>query len=150
MFYEIMFFKAACGRFGFLKIFHNPAGQKNFHLTLASRIRDFCLGTSRTLLKLSGMVAMGVVSIGFVGRGWDNFRSTNLKSPLKLAMGISVSVHVDCGLYPPCGSGSSIRKSCKIVWKFHAKLGKYEYEIDLRENTHFQKERNTLQILINM
>ena len=33
--------------------------------------------------------------------------STNLKINPKLAMGISVSVHPDCGLYPPCGSGSS-------------------------------------------
>ena len=32
------FVKAACGRFGFLKIFHNPADQKNFHLTL--RVTD--------------------------------------------------------------------------------------------------------------
>ena len=50
--------KAACGRFGFLKNFHNPAGQKNFHLTLALRIRDFCMNRSPFLLKTSGMVAM--------------------------------------------------------------------------------------------
>ena len=60
------FIKAACGRFGFLKIFHNPAGQKNFHLTLALRIRDFCSDRLPFLLKISGIGAMGVVSIGFV------------------------------------------------------------------------------------
>ena len=102
-------FKAACGRFGFLKNFHNPAGQKNFHLTL--RVTD-----SR-FLQWQVFVSIENFRDGYhwcEGHAdcatWlcNNFRSTNLKWVLELAMEIPTIVHPDHGLYPPRGSGSSI------------------------------------------